>query len=640
MLSIRPRIVKPHPPLYMGRHTRQNAGMKYRITLALSVLTYTACMGAVCVIKHVRFGYDDFDLAHHTQSLYNILRGSGACSILGIPFMGNHFVPILYGIAPLYLLLPSPALLLILQAAALGLGAVPLYRIAHRALNAPWDLAIALAYLVYPPLILLNLFEFHPVMFVVPLVLCSVDALHAGRFVPFLGWIGLLLACQENLALIVAALGVYAALLGRRGRWIVAPIALGLAWFVLVVGLIMPPLNNNTIQFQRIYGHLGDSLPDVMLTLLRNPAAALAASWHPAKLRFLHNLLMPVGYLSVLNPTGFVALLPVLAQRFLSGRNSEMQLIYHYHAEFVPFVFVTAVFGLRRLLRAPRVVRFGAAAALGLMPIVGWVALDVPRALRSAVRPPHTLAVRPLHRTLDAIPEDDVVTATFQFLPALSGRAELHSMHHLTYGRYTLSDKLYPIPARLDWMVLNTMDRLTFQARPFYGPHSSLRLRRAWGHVAWDIVLLVDGAVVLRRTPHRAPAAFGLPGLLETALPPPTACTNIVQYRAADIRLVAYTLDPPRAHTADGHLLTLYWEKERDSGGDYEALTTLVDADGVLRQIELAPGSRLCPPQSWPAGARVADVHGIRMARAPHPGNADPVLHVDLFRLHPEGARR
>jgi uncharacterized membrane protein len=635
MLKAGPSIVKPDPLLYKRSRGRQNPIMRTRLALTLGVLAYTACMGTVCLVKLFHFGYDDFDLAHHTQSLYAILRGSGFSSILGIPFMGNHFVPILYLIAPLYLLLPSPALLLLLQAAGLGLGAVPLFRIARRALNARWGLGFAFAYLVYPPLILLNLFEFHPVVFAVPLVLCVVDALHAGRFVPFLGWIGLLLACQENLALIVAAVGVYAAVAGRRGKWIGVPLALGAAWFLVVVGVIMPPLNNNTIQFDRIYGHLGASLPDVLTTLLRHPAAALAASWHPGKLLFWHNLLMPVGYLSVLNPAGWIAVLPVLAQRFLSTRTSEMQLIYHYHAEFVPFVFVTAVFGARRLLRARRLVRLYAAAALGLMPLAGWFALDVPRALHGAVAPDQALPERALHGILDAIPECDAVAATFQFLPALSGRADLHAMHHLTYGLYTLSDKRYPVPARLDWMVLNTMDRMTFQSLPFYGPDSYLRLRRAWCDAAWDVVLTLDTAVVLRRAPGRAPAAFGLPGLLEPALPPATACTNLVQHRAADIRLTAYTLEPPRPGTADGHVLTLYWEKPHDSGGAYDVLVTLADAAGVLRQSELAPGSRLCPPQSWPAGARVADVHGLRLQRAPLPG-APPRLHVDLFRLNPD----
>lgn len=611
--------------------------MKARITVGVAISLYVAVLGAACLTKLANYGYDDFDLAHHTQSLYNILHGSMDCSILGIPFLGNHFAAILYPIAPLYLLLPSPALLLLIQTAALGLGACALFRIAHRLLPVTWAVAISILYLIYPPLILMNLYEFHPVVLATPLILFAFDALQQGRFSRFIVLLAMLLACQENLALIAAAFGVYAWATGKRGRWVAVPLALGAVWFLIVVGLLMPGLNNNTIQFQRLYAHLGDSLPAVVRSLALHPLASIRASWDPAKLHFLNRLLAPVGYLSVLSPLTFVPLLPVLAQRLLSIRASETQLIYHYQAEFIPFMFVASAFGLRRLLKLrARAVQPLLAVLLIVMPALALVLMKPVPALHAAFKPNPTLPRTSVDRFTAGLLPTDTVAATFQFLPRLSGRRELHSLHHIYYGLYTLSDKAYPIPDHMDWVILNTMDRMTFQARPFYGPTHYRRLQELLANHPWNAVLNVDNIVALRRgSPPDGTAPRTVPAALLTFSPPPvTACTNIVQYRDADIRLIAFDLAPPQSHTAEGHMLTLYWEKTANTGGDYDALVTLTDSQGVVRQTELAPGSRFYPPQSWPVNAAVADVHGLTLNR--EPAGTDPItLHVDLFRLNP-----
>ena len=185
------------------------------MTAIIMAATYAAIMGLVCYLKYRHFSYDDFDLAIHTQSLNSILHGRTQSSILGIPFLGNHMVLILYLIAPLYLIFQTPVLLLTLQAIALGTGALPIFTIAKRELSERWALALSAAYLIYSPLIYLNLYEFHPIALAAVFILFALMFRQQNRFTPFFTMLLLAMSCQENVAFIAIGFGM-TALIERR----------------------------------------------------------------------------------------------------------------------------------------------------------------------------------------------------------------------------------------------------------------------------------------------------------------------------------------------------------------------------------------------------------------------------------------
>lgn len=58
--------------------------------LSAFLLLYITILGLICYLKLDSCQYTDFDLAVHTQSLHNMLDGSLECSILGLPYPGNH----------------------------------------------------------------------------------------------------------------------------------------------------------------------------------------------------------------------------------------------------------------------------------------------------------------------------------------------------------------------------------------------------------------------------------------------------------------------------------------------------------------------------------------------------------------------
>ena len=133
--------------------------------------------------------------------------------------LGAHFDPILAAFAPLWLLWPSPDMLLVAQAVAVALGALPVYWLArkHLAGDRP-ALGFALAYLVYPPTQWLTLNEFHPVALACPLLLFAIWFLDEERLVPFALCAAVAATTKEEIALVVAGLGIWYALAHGRRR--------------------------------------------------------------------------------------------------------------------------------------------------------------------------------------------------------------------------------------------------------------------------------------------------------------------------------------------------------------------------------------------------------------------------------------
>ena len=213
----------------------------------LSIAAYVLCFGYLSFLKYQSFGYQDFDLAIYSQTLWNILHGSIYSSILGIDFLGNHAGFIVFLIAPLYFVFKSPLTLLFIQSLSLGVAAYPIYLIAKKELNRNIGLAIVVIYLIYPALGYVNLFEFHPQTLAIPFLIFTYYYFEKENFKMFIIFMSLSLICQENIALIIALFGVYAFFIKKDIKWLLTPFLIGMAWFCIMVFKIIPSFNKDII---------------------------------------------------------------------------------------------------------------------------------------------------------------------------------------------------------------------------------------------------------------------------------------------------------------------------------------------------------------------------------------------------------
>lgn len=114
-------------------------GRRWQILLAVMILIAAAILASYSIARHNAFNSKAYDLGLHAQVWWNTSHGRlFAGSVEVDNYLGDHASPIILPLALLYRLWPDARLLLLLQAAALALGAWPLALLARRQLQPHW----------------------------------------------------------------------------------------------------------------------------------------------------------------------------------------------------------------------------------------------------------------------------------------------------------------------------------------------------------------------------------------------------------------------------------------------------------------------------------------------------------------------
>ncbi|KPJ55458.1 MAG: hypothetical protein AMS16_04295 [Planctomycetes bacterium DG_58] len=249
------------------------------------------------------------------------------------------------------------------------------------------------------------------------------------------------------------------------------------------------------MKYQGFYSKWGDSLGEAALNMAKSPVRVLKTFFSTPddprdgaiKRQFYAHLLLPVMLLSLASPLTLAIALPILAQHLLSSRISEHTIVFHYTTLVTPFVLVSAVLGLRNLLRLlmrpmpgglteevmnaktpPRtlatvmsgmavVVALGCNVAFG--PVIGIGLFQEQEPHERKWPSAYERALAPYMRAMAArVPDEGAVAGGFRFLSRFANRKDLHSLHHIKTGRHTYSDKAYPVPEDVVAVVVDTRD--------------------------------------------------------------------------------------------------------------------------------------------------------------------------------------
>ena len=424
--------------------------------LWLAVSLFAAAFGVLSVLRHRAFGSGRFDLGNMTQAVWSTAQGDmlSVTDVHGeqISRLGSHFDPILVVLAPLWWLWPSPELLLVVQAAATALGAVPVYWLARAHLDGERPaLALAVAYLLYPPVQWLTASDFHPVALACPLLLFAWWFLDERRLFPFALCAAVAMTAKEHVGLAVAGMGIWYAVRYRAPSTGLA-IAGTAAAVALLAALVVVP-------------HFAPAGSSAFESRYDDPAL------DGRDLAYLAALFLPLGLLPLAAPLALLAALPELGLNLLSSTITQTSVKTHYAATATPALLAATVYGVGRVgTRAAYLV--AAAALLGaiLLGPIGRVDVDAG---------PHEAAAR---RALAAVPVDAPVSATNSLGAHLSARRRIFS---------------FPILRDAEWVAVDTR-RLTYldSLRPARARAALAALRRA---PDWRLVFAEDGILVFRR---------------------------------------------------------------------------------------------------------------------------------------------
>ncbi|MEW6583812.1 MAG: DUF2079 domain-containing protein [Actinomycetota bacterium] len=321
-----------------------------------AVAAYAAVFSWLSIQRHRAFFTGRLDLGNMLQAAWTTAHGDplSTTDLAGrqISRLSVHVDPLLALLAPVVRLWPQPVALLVVQAAAVALGAVPVFLLGRRWLR---DDRLALAgaalYLLYPPLQWATVTEFHPVTLAAPLLAGAIWAADAGRY----GWLaataGLALLAKEEVGMALVVLGIWMAVRGRRraGAWLAGVSA---AWVAIAVAVVIPAAGDGGSPLASRYSTLGDGPGGALRGLVVRPwegPEALARDW-----RYLLALLVPLLLLPLGAPLLAAGALPEVLVNVLSSHAPQHEIIYHYAAVPAPFLVAASVVAVARLRERAR----------------------------------------------------------------------------------------------------------------------------------------------------------------------------------------------------------------------------------------------------------------------------------------------
>lgn len=561
----------------------------YLLPIGLAVI-FAIAVSAVGWWKYAHYKYQGLDLAIYTNVLASLAQGHGWwSSIQGGSYLGDHVEPILLLLVPFFRLWPDPRLLIMLQALVLGATVIPVFFLLRGAISPRLRLVVCVLWLLNPLLWNTALFEFHALAFAPVLLLTAIAAYRGTRWI--IASLALLLSCavREDVALLVAMVGMVALLeawhqraqisgVRRRAWWGMGALLLGASWFLVATRIGAAHTTAGAYKFLIYYGWLGDSFPAVLMNAVRYPLHLLRHVLSLGNVELVIGLLMPFlfvplaplvewvlrgaarGRPTVQDVHGYhgtarwllLGVPPLLQIMLGAAGGSSLVIDLHYGLLFLPALIVTTadVLGAWQVGAFPRLRRLfcvyvplprSAWIAMGMVaycyvvialgPFLG-IAEVVFRGAASDVR----LRRAAYDALLAQVPSDASLAVGYAALPHVAARPAVYSLGYAALGVNQFAERPYVIPESARYLLLDTRDALAYAIQfPQSGwarPYAALvpdRLRAMVRSGAFGVVAERDGVALLARgisVPSPSDAYFA---------PPPSIRGHLVVDRLRDI---------------------------------------------------------------------------------------------------------
>lgn len=313
--------------------------------IAISAFILFACSS----LRHALFQSTAFDLGIFDQAIYLISQGKEPITtIQGFHILGDHAAWIHYILALPYKIYPSVYWLFIVQSLALALGALPTWYLAIQAgLKESQAMAIVTAYLLYPVVFNGNLFDFHPEVIAVPLLLSAVLAARLENIAWFCVCIILTLGCKAVLSLTVVSMGIWLMLFEKKRLCGLLAIIMGSAWFIIATKLIIPAFSGAEAAAVGRYSYLGNSVFEIAKNLIFQPGLIFSKIFSLDNFGYLILLSAPIIWgLSTASLKPLIGAIPCVALNLIADYQAQKDLVHQYTLPALPFLILAVIASL------------------------------------------------------------------------------------------------------------------------------------------------------------------------------------------------------------------------------------------------------------------------------------------------------
>lgn len=336
---------------------------KFEVVLVFLILLYISYFSYLSLIRHNSLHSNYYDLAIMDQTVYNTYKGrilelTNPEGINNFKRMAIHNDIILALLSPFYHIYSGPETLLVIQVIIVALGALPIYLLSKLLLKSKFlGVILAFVYLLYSPLQRANLFDFHAVLLAITFLLFMFYFFIVKKYWLSLIFFVLSIFSKEQIPLVT---GIFAFLMAifaykdqdRKKLFFSSTIfIISLFWFVASIWIIAPYFRQGQHFALFRYNNLGNNPTEIIKNFLTKPGIYINLIFNTDSLKYLFLLLSPIAFFSIFSPIYLLMASPEFIINFLSSHWQMRGIDNHYTAVIIPFVFISAIFGIKEILK-------------------------------------------------------------------------------------------------------------------------------------------------------------------------------------------------------------------------------------------------------------------------------------------------
>jgi uncharacterized membrane protein len=402
-----------------------------RWLLGLAVVIWSLTFFFLCKLRQDRFGTFAFDLGTYDQGVWLLAHFRMFDTVRGLNILGHHFNVILLVLAPFYRLGAGPVFLAAVQIAAQASGAIAVFLLARDRLADRWlALVLACALLLNPTYQFLTWEYFHPDAVAIGPVLFAYWAARQRRWKWFAVAALAAMACKEDVALVVGAIGILVFFRDSKRAGAVATAAAGVWYFVATRVVMKAFLGGLNPFYDSFFGELGNSFGSVVVNSVLKPATTFRLVSASDRISYYWRVFLPVGFIALASPSTMLVALPMLAVNALTTFPYARDYMYHYSALVVAGVMVATVEGIASLAhtRGARAVVVALVASMSLITSMMWGISPISKLYDTGywpLLPSPRYAVE--REALKIVPPQAPVSATYAYVPHLTHRPRIYN---------------------------------------------------------------------------------------------------------------------------------------------------------------------------------------------------------------------
>ena len=300
--------------------------------------------------RHLNLDTAVLDLSLEQQVLWNTAHGRWFQSGLETAnYLGDHFSLITLPVSLIYAVFPHVLTMFILQTAVVVIAGYGINRLAELfTKNKFISRLFMLCFLFYTAISGLLLFDYHPNVFALPLLIWAIYFYFRKKSKLSFLLFFLATLCKEEIGVFVAMFGLLIAIKYRDKKgWLL--FIYGIVYSLLALLVFIPYFRAGPSDTWQRYAWLGSTLSEVINTLITKPGYVLEKLIGWTRLIYLLKLSLPVIFLFIFALPESLIILPSLLINLLTDFPFQISAGYQYDIPITVGIFFASIVGWQSL---------------------------------------------------------------------------------------------------------------------------------------------------------------------------------------------------------------------------------------------------------------------------------------------------